>query len=248
MLSHPVLFDSDPTDCSPSGSSVHGILQARGLERVAVFFSRRSSRPRDQTHVSCVSCTSRQVLHHQRHLGSPRSPEPGSPPSLCTRGEDWESRRASASLGFSFYKKKTYCPSPTLNITKHKKSGTSSSSSRNVLPGRAAALRVGSWARELLDAAGSTPKANVCPSCKQACPQWGMAPIVALLSELTGGLGQEVCKAPKHPKCPQCTPLAPARQLDGALQWPPRSHLGAPAVTMLSSPDPSTPPPAFPLW
>ena len=39
----------DPTDCSPPGSSVHGILQARILEWVAIPFSRGSSRPRDQT-------------------------------------------------------------------------------------------------------------------------------------------------------------------------------------------------------
>ena len=43
----------DPVDWSPPGSSVHGILQARILEWVAVSFSRISSRPRDQTQVSC---------------------------------------------------------------------------------------------------------------------------------------------------------------------------------------------------
>ena len=37
---------------SPPGSSVHGILQARILEAVAIPFSRRSSRPRDRTQVS----------------------------------------------------------------------------------------------------------------------------------------------------------------------------------------------------
>ena len=36
----------DPMDCDPPGSSVHGILQARILEWVAVLFSRESSRPR----------------------------------------------------------------------------------------------------------------------------------------------------------------------------------------------------------
>ena len=41
----------DPMDCSPPGSSIHGILQARILERVAVPFSRGSSRPRDRTGV-----------------------------------------------------------------------------------------------------------------------------------------------------------------------------------------------------
>ena len=45
----------DPVDCSPPGSSVHGILQARILEWVAMLFSRGSSRPRDQTGVSCIA-------------------------------------------------------------------------------------------------------------------------------------------------------------------------------------------------
>ena len=40
----------DPVDCSPSGSSVHGISQARVLEWVAISFSRGSSWPRDQTY------------------------------------------------------------------------------------------------------------------------------------------------------------------------------------------------------
>ena len=39
-----------------SGSFVHGILQARILECVAISFSRASSQPRDQTCLSCVSC------------------------------------------------------------------------------------------------------------------------------------------------------------------------------------------------
>ena len=43
-----------PVDCSPPGSSVHGILQARTLEWVPVPFSMGSSQPRDQTHVSCI--------------------------------------------------------------------------------------------------------------------------------------------------------------------------------------------------
>ena len=41
----------DPMDCSPPGSSVHGILQARILEWVAMLSSRGSSQPRDQTQV-----------------------------------------------------------------------------------------------------------------------------------------------------------------------------------------------------
>ena len=39
----------DSMDCSPPGSSVYGILQARILKWVAMPFSRESSRPRDQT-------------------------------------------------------------------------------------------------------------------------------------------------------------------------------------------------------
>ena len=36
MLSCSVMFDSDPMDCSPPGSSVHGILQASTVEQVAI--------------------------------------------------------------------------------------------------------------------------------------------------------------------------------------------------------------------
>ena len=45
----------DSMNCSPPGSSVHGILQARILEWVAMPFSRGSSRPRDQTRVFCTA-------------------------------------------------------------------------------------------------------------------------------------------------------------------------------------------------
>ena len=54
----------DPMDCSPPCSSVHEILQARILKWVATPFSRGSSRPRDQIHVSEVSCIGRQFLYH----------------------------------------------------------------------------------------------------------------------------------------------------------------------------------------
>ena len=45
----------NPRDRSPHGSSVHGILQARILEWIAISFSKGSSQPRDHTHVSCIS-------------------------------------------------------------------------------------------------------------------------------------------------------------------------------------------------
>ena len=44
-----------PTDYNLSGSSVHGILQVRILEWVAIPFSRESSQPRDWTWVSCIT-------------------------------------------------------------------------------------------------------------------------------------------------------------------------------------------------
>ena len=54
----------EPMDCSPPGSSVHGILQARILEWVAISSSKGSSWSRDWTRVSCASCIGRQVLYH----------------------------------------------------------------------------------------------------------------------------------------------------------------------------------------
>ena len=45
----------NPVDCSPPSSSVHGILQARVLEWVAISFSRGSSQPRDRTQVSLIA-------------------------------------------------------------------------------------------------------------------------------------------------------------------------------------------------
>ena len=61
----------DPMDYSPPGSSVHGSLQARMLEWVAMPSSRGSSLARDRTCISYVSCIGRWVLYHWYHLGSP---------------------------------------------------------------------------------------------------------------------------------------------------------------------------------
>ena len=54
----------EPLDCSLPGSSVHGIFQARILDRVAISFSRGSSWPRDWTHVPCGSCVGRQTFYY----------------------------------------------------------------------------------------------------------------------------------------------------------------------------------------
>ena len=53
-FSHVKLF-CNPMDCSPPGSSVHRILEARILEWVAMPSSRESFPPRDQTQVSCIA-------------------------------------------------------------------------------------------------------------------------------------------------------------------------------------------------
>jgi len=60
LVSHVRLF-CDPMHCSPPGSSVHGVSQARVLEWAAISFSRGSSWPRDQTHISYIG---RQILYH----------------------------------------------------------------------------------------------------------------------------------------------------------------------------------------
>ena len=72
----PILFDS--TGCSPPSSSVHGILQARIPEWIAIPFSRGSSRPRDWIQVSCIAGSfftiwatgksSRRVWHELKQL------------------------------------------------------------------------------------------------------------------------------------------------------------------------------------
>ena len=57
----------DPVDCSPPGSSIHGILQARILEWVAISFSRGSSQPRDRTQVSCIASGFFTSSHSEAH-------------------------------------------------------------------------------------------------------------------------------------------------------------------------------------
>ena len=55
LVAQSCLTFCNPMDCSLPDSSVHGILQARILNWVTIPFSRGSSRPRDQTQVSCVA-------------------------------------------------------------------------------------------------------------------------------------------------------------------------------------------------
>ena len=73
-------------NCSPPGSTVHGISQARILEWVATPFSRGLSRPRDRT------CIGRQILSCLRHQGSPQLRPPGSQSlKYLLSGPSWKS-------------------------------------------------------------------------------------------------------------------------------------------------------------
>ena len=70
LIANSCLILCYPMDCNLPGSCAHGISQARILEWVAIPSSKGFSRNRDGTHVSCISCTGRQVLHYMRHWES----------------------------------------------------------------------------------------------------------------------------------------------------------------------------------
>ena len=76
----------DPMDCSPPGSSLHGNLQERILEWVAMPLSRGSSRPRDWTQVSCGSLSS---LFSVNYFSTFWLPSQWSHPSLSITINSW---------------------------------------------------------------------------------------------------------------------------------------------------------------
>ena len=63
----------DGVNCRPLGSSVHGIFEAKLLEWVAISCSRGSSWPRDQTHLSRISCLGRWILYHWASWEAPKN-------------------------------------------------------------------------------------------------------------------------------------------------------------------------------
>ena len=73
------LLQMCPTVCDPTDSSVHGIVQARKLEQIAISSSRESSWTRVQTHVSYISCIGRWNINHLATWESPGKPR-GKPP------------------------------------------------------------------------------------------------------------------------------------------------------------------------
>ena len=63
-------FEASWTATSQAYLSI-GLSLVRILDWFAISYSRASSWPRDQIRISCISCTGRWILYHQRHLGSP---------------------------------------------------------------------------------------------------------------------------------------------------------------------------------
>ena len=98
-------------DCSPPGSSVHGILQARMLEWIAISFFRGSSWPRDWTRVSSIAGrfftiwatrkaqvyrwgkwgreTEKDTAMHSKSRWTHGQPACPTPPSLCGSSQFW---------------------------------------------------------------------------------------------------------------------------------------------------------------
>ena len=62
LFSNKVRLFCNLMDCSPPGSSVHGISQAGRLEWVAISFSRASSQSKGRISVSCVFCLCKQII------------------------------------------------------------------------------------------------------------------------------------------------------------------------------------------
>ena len=69
LVSQQRLTPGDPMNCSPPRSSVHGILQARTLERVAIPFS-RGIFPTQKSNLGLLQCG--WILYRLSHQGSPR--------------------------------------------------------------------------------------------------------------------------------------------------------------------------------
>ena len=97
----------NPMDCSPPGSSVHGILQARTLEWVAIPSSRGSSQPRDRAHVSRGSC-----LAHRFFTIEP----PGKPKTLLSSVQFSRSVVSNSFQPHESQHARPPCPSPTPGV------------------------------------------------------------------------------------------------------------------------------------
>ena len=84
----------DPMDCSPPGSSIYGLFQARILEWLAISFSREFSQPTEQTLVSCTSPALQADALPLSHLESPFC--------MCTAGLFWCFKEKAYSISIQF--------------------------------------------------------------------------------------------------------------------------------------------------
>ena len=64
LITQLCLTPCNSRDCNSAGSSFHGILQGRMLECIAISYSRGSSWPRGQIHVTCISCIGRRIRYY----------------------------------------------------------------------------------------------------------------------------------------------------------------------------------------
>ena len=90
---------SDPMDCSPPGSSIRGIFQARVLESGAIAFSVRIAKPPEIVHRIIYVCSFHSfyqiaigVLHsnmNKNQMKKEASPVPGALPHLTLQGLNW---------------------------------------------------------------------------------------------------------------------------------------------------------------
>ena len=116
LVTQSCLTSCNPMDYCPPGSSVHGILQARILEWVAIPFSRGSSWPRDRTWISHIAgrlftlWATRKALLKTYHLKQC---------DKCSTFSLWRNRYASAFENFRF----KFVALIFLNITKVRKNG-----------------------------------------------------------------------------------------------------------------------------
>ena len=83
LVTQSCLTVCDPGDCSPPGSSVHGIFQAKILEWVAIPFSMGSSQPRDQTVLSYTASRFFTIWATREALYPPTAKSLQSCPTLC---------------------------------------------------------------------------------------------------------------------------------------------------------------------
>ena len=111
-VTRPYLTLCNPMNYHPPGSSVLGIFESRILESVAIFSCRGSSRPRDRTQVSCISCFGRRILYLPLiHLGH-----------SVTRKEDTQNGIMSSDTSFELSKYKgQFLPRKEVGQLRHAK-------------------------------------------------------------------------------------------------------------------------------